>query len=159
MSARSGSRSRNAAVNQAAGLPGDWPVPAADRARVRTEVARELFVAEHGREPVDARELAGRIANTPRFATLSDSPRPALNPRSGQSATPMTTQWPNRSSACSARADPSSRAMARSGRCRAGHLGMGRLVQQPAPLRGHRRHSPSRSRWQKQPPPKFRAVQ
>jgi hypothetical protein len=29
---------------------------------VRTEVARELFRAEHGRDPVDARELAGKIA-------------------------------------------------------------------------------------------------
>ena len=34
---------RIAAINEAAGLPGDWPVPAADRARVRTEVAREFF--------------------------------------------------------------------------------------------------------------------
>ena len=34
---------RIAALNQAAGLPGDWAVPAADRARIRTEVARESF--------------------------------------------------------------------------------------------------------------------
>ncbi|HLM22612.1 MAG TPA: hypothetical protein VK390_13950 [Propionibacteriaceae bacterium] len=40
-------------------------MPAADRARVRTEVAREFFVAEHGRELVDARELAGQIAIPP----------------------------------------------------------------------------------------------
>jgi TrwC relaxase len=32
---------RIAAFNQAAGLPGDWAVPAADRARIRTEVARD----------------------------------------------------------------------------------------------------------------------
>ena len=32
---------RIAAFNQAAGLPGDWAVPAADRARIRTEVAQE----------------------------------------------------------------------------------------------------------------------
>ena len=62
---------RIAAINQAAGLPGDWPVPAADRARVRTEVAREFFTAEHGREPVDARELAGQIAKGSRPRTQS----------------------------------------------------------------------------------------
>jgi hypothetical protein len=60
---------RIAAINQAAGLPGDWPLPAADRARVRTEVAREFFVAEHGREPIDARELAGQIARDSRPQT------------------------------------------------------------------------------------------
>src|SRR3546814_4972712 len=32
---------RIAAINEAAGLPGDWPVPAADRAKVRTEVRSE----------------------------------------------------------------------------------------------------------------------
>jgi DNA primase catalytic core len=53
---------RIAAFNQAAGLPGDWAVPAADRARIRTEVAREFFLAEHGRQPEDARELAATIA-------------------------------------------------------------------------------------------------
>ena len=64
---------RIAAINEAAGLPGDWPVPAADRARVRTEVAREFFTAEHGREPVDARELAGQIAkdSRPRTQTVA----------------------------------------------------------------------------------------
>jgi hypothetical protein len=64
---------RIAAVNAAAGLPGDWPVPAADRARVRTEVAREFFAAEHGREPIDARELAGQITkdSRPRTQTIA----------------------------------------------------------------------------------------
>jgi conjugative relaxase-like TrwC/TraI family protein len=64
---------RIAGINEAAGLPGDWPVPAGDRARVRTEVAREFFVAEHGREPVDARELAGQIArdSRPRTQTVA----------------------------------------------------------------------------------------
>ena len=64
---------RIAAINETAGLPGDWPVPAADRARVRTEVAREFFHAEHGREPVDARELAGQIAkdSRPRTQTVA----------------------------------------------------------------------------------------
>jgi conjugative relaxase-like TrwC/TraI family protein len=53
---------RIATFNQAAGLPGDWAVPAADRARIRTEVAREFFIAEHGRKPEGARELAATIA-------------------------------------------------------------------------------------------------
>jgi hypothetical protein len=42
---------RIAAINAAAGVPADVPMPAADRARVRTEVAREFFLAEHGRSP------------------------------------------------------------------------------------------------------------
>jgi DNA primase catalytic core len=64
---------RIAAFNQAAGLPGDWAVPAADRARIRTEVAREFFIAEHGRQPVDARELAATIAkhSRPRTQTVA----------------------------------------------------------------------------------------
>jgi conjugative relaxase-like TrwC/TraI family protein len=60
---------RIAAFNQAAGLPGDWAVPAADRARIRTEVAREFFVAEHERQPEDARELAATIAKHSRPRT------------------------------------------------------------------------------------------
>jgi hypothetical protein len=64
---------RIAGINEAAGLPGDWPVPAADRAQVRTEVAREFFIAQHGREPTDARELAGHIAedSRPRTQTVA----------------------------------------------------------------------------------------
>jgi conjugative relaxase-like TrwC/TraI family protein len=40
---------------------------------VRTQVAREFFRAEHGREPVDARELAGQIAkdSRPRAQTVA----------------------------------------------------------------------------------------
>src|SRR5215217_5122147 len=64
---------RIAAINAAAGLPADAPLAAADRARVRTEVAREFFLAEHGREPMDARELAGQIAKAsrPRAQTVA----------------------------------------------------------------------------------------
>jgi conjugative relaxase-like TrwC/TraI family protein len=64
---------RIAAINTAAGLPPGAPLPAADRARVRTEVAREVFLAEHGREPMDARELAGQIAkdSRPRTQTVA----------------------------------------------------------------------------------------
>jgi conjugative relaxase-like TrwC/TraI family protein len=36
---------------------------------VRTEVARQFFLAAHGREPVDARELAGQIAKDSRQRT------------------------------------------------------------------------------------------
>ncbi|MGH3630102.1 MAG: MobF family relaxase, partial [Sciscionella sp.] len=52
--------------NVAAGLPRDWPVPAEQRARIRTEVAAEFFRAEHGRDPANARELAGVIAKQSR---------------------------------------------------------------------------------------------
>ena len=57
---------RIAAIRTAAGLPAGAPLLPADRARVRTEVAREFFLAEHGREPADARELAGQIAKDSR---------------------------------------------------------------------------------------------
>jgi hypothetical protein len=64
---------RFAVINTAAGLPPGVPLPAADRARVRTEVAREFFLAAHGREPMDARELAGQIArdSRPRTQTVA----------------------------------------------------------------------------------------
>ena len=60
------------AIQTAAGLP-VGVLPAADRARVRTEVAHEFFRAEHGREPMDARELAGQIAkdSRPRTQTVA----------------------------------------------------------------------------------------
>ena len=64
---------RFAAINTAASLPAGAPLPPADRARVRSEVAREFFLAEHDREPVDARELAGQIAkdSRPRTQTVA----------------------------------------------------------------------------------------
>src|SRR5688572_11211038 len=64
---------RIGAINSGAGLPADTPLPAADRARVRTAVAREFFLAAHGREPMDARELAGQIAkdSRPRTQTVA----------------------------------------------------------------------------------------
>jgi conjugative relaxase-like TrwC/TraI family protein len=60
-------------INTAAGLPAGARLPAANRAQVRTEVAREFFLAAHGREPIDARELAGQIAkdSRPRTQTVS----------------------------------------------------------------------------------------
>jgi conjugative relaxase-like TrwC/TraI family protein len=60
---------RFAAIQTAAGLPAGAALPVADRARVRTEVAREFFLAEHGQEPTDARELAGQIAKDSRRRT------------------------------------------------------------------------------------------
>jgi conjugative relaxase-like TrwC/TraI family protein len=64
---------RLAALNTAIGWPADASVAAADRARVRTQVAREFFLAQHGREPVSARELAGQIAkdSRPRTQTVA----------------------------------------------------------------------------------------
>ncbi len=62
---------RIAALNTDAGLPADWPVPADERARVRTEVAREFFSATHGRPPLDARELAAEIARHSRPRTTA----------------------------------------------------------------------------------------
>src|SRR5215203_3447303 len=52
---------RYAEIQTAAGLPAGTPLPAPERARVRSEVAREFFLAEQGREPIDTRELAGQI--------------------------------------------------------------------------------------------------
>ncbi len=57
----------------AAGQPGDDHVSTALRAQVRTEVAREFFRAEHGRDPMDAREIAATIAkgSRPRIQTVA----------------------------------------------------------------------------------------
>ena len=61
------------ATRHAAGQLGDDPASAAMRARVRTEVAREFFRAEHGRDPIDAREIAATIAkqSRPRTQTVA----------------------------------------------------------------------------------------
>jgi DNA primase catalytic core len=62
---------RIADLNAAAGLPRDWPIPRDERARVRTEVAADLFAADHGRPPQDARELAAVIAKYSRPQTTA----------------------------------------------------------------------------------------
>jgi conjugative relaxase-like TrwC/TraI family protein len=64
---------RVAALNALIGEPVDASVAATDRARIRTQVAREFFAAEHGRAPSDARELAGQIAkdSRPRAQTVA----------------------------------------------------------------------------------------
>src|SRR4051794_33044379 len=55
---------RIAALNATIGEPVDASVAAADRARIRTQVARDFFAAEHRRAPMDAAELAGQIAKS-----------------------------------------------------------------------------------------------
>ncbi|MGV1009105.1 MAG: MobF family relaxase [Dermatophilaceae bacterium] len=56
-------------VNVERGLPADAPGTLADRARIRTEVAVELFRDEFGRDPRDARELSAAIARHSRPRT------------------------------------------------------------------------------------------
>ena len=60
---------RQAAARQLA----DESVSAALRAQVRTEVAREFFRNQHGRDPIDAREIAATIAkqSRPRTQTVA----------------------------------------------------------------------------------------
>ncbi|WP_407344991.1 MobF family relaxase [Pengzhenrongella phosphoraccumulans] len=58
-----------AALNASRGQRSADPVPLVDRARIRTQVAAELFREEHGREPADARELAATIAKHSRPRT------------------------------------------------------------------------------------------
>jgi hypothetical protein len=60
---------RIATRHETAGQLGDESLPAAERARVRTEVAQEFFRAEHGRDPMDAREIAATIAKHSRPGT------------------------------------------------------------------------------------------
>jgi hypothetical protein len=64
---------RRIAAQQAAGHQADEPVSAALRAQIRTDVAREFFRAEHGRDPIDAREIAAIIAklSRPRSQTVA----------------------------------------------------------------------------------------
>lgn len=66
---------RLAAVSADFGVRPDWAVPAAERARVRTEVARDFFRAEHDRDlspgPDGARELAATIAKHSRPKTTA----------------------------------------------------------------------------------------
>jgi conjugative relaxase-like TrwC/TraI family protein len=64
---------RIATRHRAAGQPADASVSAALRAQVRTEVAREFFRNEHGRDPIDAREIAATIAkeSRPRTQTVA----------------------------------------------------------------------------------------
>ena len=49
----------------------DAPIPADARARIRTDVGRQMFTAALGRPPLDARELSGFIAKSSRQATTA----------------------------------------------------------------------------------------
>jgi conjugative relaxase-like TrwC/TraI family protein len=64
---------RIATRQAAAGQLAEESVSAALRAQVRTEMAREFFRAEHGRDPIDAREIAATIAkqSRPRTQTVA----------------------------------------------------------------------------------------
>ena len=64
---------RIATRNRAVGRLGGEPISATDRVRVRTEVAREFFQNQHGRDPIDAREIAATIAkeSRPRIQTVA----------------------------------------------------------------------------------------
>ncbi len=57
--------------NAAAGLPRDWPIPEDERARLRSELGRELFGQQFGRPPADARELSGFLARSCRQRTTA----------------------------------------------------------------------------------------
>ena len=58
-------------VTEAGGTAGGEPVPAAARARIRTEVAREFFTTEHGHAPHSEQELAGYVAQQMRPRTTA----------------------------------------------------------------------------------------
>ncbi len=62
---------RLAAINTSAGRPAAAALPVDVRARVRSQVGREFFRAEFGRDPADDRELAGVIARLSRPATTA----------------------------------------------------------------------------------------
>jgi conjugative relaxase-like TrwC/TraI family protein len=53
------------------GLPRDWPLPPPVKARIRTELATEMFTDTFGRAPADAGELSGYIARVSRQATTA----------------------------------------------------------------------------------------
>ncbi len=60
-----------AQVNAGLGRPHDWPLPAAQRARVRTDVGRDMFAREYARPPKDPRELSSFIARHSRAASTA----------------------------------------------------------------------------------------
>ena len=61
---------RFGAWNQVHGHPHDYPVPADERTRIRTEVAREMFTEQHGRDPLHPGELSGFVAQQSRPDSL-----------------------------------------------------------------------------------------
>src|SRR3954451_12739736 len=57
--------------NVARGVDAVSPVPAEERARIRTALATTMFVESYGRPPADARELSGHLARISRQATTA----------------------------------------------------------------------------------------
>ena len=60
-----------AQANLAVGLPKDTPLAAAQRARIRTDVGRQMFAREYGRPARNPRELSSFIARHSRAATTA----------------------------------------------------------------------------------------
>jgi len=60
-----------AEANVGWGMPKDWPLTAVERARIRTDVGRDMFTQEYGRAPRDPRELSSFIARHSRQATTA----------------------------------------------------------------------------------------
>lgn len=62
---------RYTAYNLERGLHWQTPVPAAERARIRSELGNELFEREHGRAPLDDRERGSFMAKSTRQQTTA----------------------------------------------------------------------------------------
>jgi len=60
-----------AAANRDRGAPPEAALPEAERAMMRTRVAREMFAAEYSRPPTDDRELSGWVARNSRHGTIA----------------------------------------------------------------------------------------
>ncbi len=58
-------------LNKERGLPRKAANVIEDRARIRSQVALEMFRTEHGRDPLDAREMAGHLAKLSRQQTTA----------------------------------------------------------------------------------------
>jgi conjugative relaxase-like TrwC/TraI family protein len=58
-------------LNKSRGLPRTAAVAIEDRARIRTAVGLEMFRKQHGRDPLDQRELSGWIAKLSRRQTTA----------------------------------------------------------------------------------------
>jgi hypothetical protein len=132
------SRSRAAVHAIPGGLPGPRQPPPTT-AQTEVDVLADLvdLVALDGRDCV-----VGVECSTYRSATPSGWPRPARSPRWVPAATPTTTRWPRRSSACTRPSWSPARLLEghRPGRVR--HPGVGRLVQ-PPPAAGADRPRPT----------------
>lgn len=59
------------ALNKEHGLPQKAATAIEDRARIRSQVALEMFKAEFGRDPLNERELAGQVARLSRQQTTA----------------------------------------------------------------------------------------